>query len=61
MEDNRGFTYRFIEKYNRCDICYEEKQEFFTCNICIFWTCPKCFNNIFFNETSKCLQCRIFL
>ena len=40
MEDNRGFKNRYVEKYNWCDICYEEKQEFLACNICVFWTCP---------------------
>ena len=34
--DNEGFTYRYIEKETRCDICYHNKNEFFSCNICIF-------------------------
>ena len=36
MEDDRGFTYRYIEKQTRCDICYQNKNEFFSCNICIY-------------------------
>ena len=27
--DNEGFTYRYIEKQTRCDICYHNKNEFF--------------------------------
>ena len=36
MKDDRGFTYRYIEKQTRCDIFYQNKNEFFSCNICVF-------------------------
>ena len=29
MEDERGFTNRYIEKQTRCDICYHNKMNFF--------------------------------
>ena len=58
MDYNNGFTYRYIEKQTRCDICYQNKNEFLSCNLCIFFVCPTCFNKINFYETSKCPQCR---
>ena len=46
--DNEGFTYRYIEKQTRCDLCYHNKNEFFSCDICVFFVCPTCFNKIYF-------------
>ena len=58
MEDNEGFTYRYIEKQTRCDVCYQNKNEFFSCNLCIFFVCPTFFKKIYFFGSSKCRQCR---
>ena len=61
MEDDREFTYRYIEKQTRCDICYHNKNEFFSCNTCVFFVCPTCFNKIYFYEAPKCPQCRKYM
>ena len=57
MDNDNGYIY--LEECNNCDICYEVMKEFFKCNICTFKSCPQCFNNIYFEETNKCPQCRI--
>ena len=55
-DDNR---YLYIEKENKCDICYENKTNYFKCKQCVFKSCIKCFNNFYFNEEkSKCPMCR---
>ena len=51
--DNEGFAYRYIKKKTRCDICCHNKNDFFSCNICVFFVCPTCFNKIYFYETSN--------
>ena len=53
------YRYLYIEKGMECNICYENKQELFKCNRCIFICCPKCFNKFYFDEKSKCPMCRL--
>ena len=45
--DNEGFTYRYIKNETRCDICYHNKNEFFSCDICVFFICHSCFKKIY--------------
>ena len=61
MVDDDGYIYKYVEECTDCDICFDKNQEFFKCNICLFKTCPRCFSNIYFVETSKCPQCRIII
>ena len=57
LEDE--ISYLYIEGDDECNICYEIKTEFFKCKQCIFLSCPKCFNQYYFNEEkSKCPMCR---
>ena len=58
MVDDSEFLYIYIEKYTRCDICYQLKQEFLSCNIFVFFVCPRSLHSIIFTE---CRQCREYL
>lgn len=41
-----------------CDICYQEKNEFWECNQCQRTHCSQCFIEIY-NTSQKCPFCRI--
>ena len=57
-QQDEHLIYSYIEKNDICNICYEDKQEFFKCNRCTFISCSRCFNNFYFNDNNCCPVCR---
>ena len=53
------YNYIYIEDYVICDICFENKQNYFKCVRCNFNGCCRCFNKIYFEDVSKCPVCRL--
>ena len=41
--DNQIYLYLYVEEGKQCNLCNEMKKELFTCNLCHFVYCPKCF------------------
>ena len=50
------YRYLYIENGMECNICYENKQELFKCNRCIFICCPKCLINFILMKKAN-VQC----
>ena len=40
---------------------FSDENEFFSCDICVFFVCSTCFNKIYFYESPKCPQCRKYM